>query len=181
MSIIDNFKANGLSYTTSGSPSNGGHGCDAAFDKTDKFFRSTSNPPYWQISFEQIVTIGSYTLKTLSLQSWCMTVWKISYSLDGSSFVDLQNDYLLNNLYDPDKNIPKYPLKNLIRCKIFKITVVKSSDNTDDMIFNAFDCFSKGSLSKIENKGKCSCNFYFYKRRLTISFLLTLFPSFLTQ
>ena len=173
MSIIDNFNANGLGYTTSGIP-NSGYSCDSAFDKNNLYYRSTESP-FWQITFEKIVTIGSYTLKTKSFEGWYMTVWKISYSLDGNSFVDLQNDCV----YDSSDNILMFPLRKLIRCKSFKITGVHASDKTDDLIFNNFDCFSKGSLSRIENK--CSCNFYFYKRRLTVGFLLTLFPSFLTQ
>ena len=177
MSIIDYFNTNGLGYTTSGSTSNGGDGHNAAFDKNDKHFQSHSDPPFWQVTFEQIVTIGSYTLKTKSFEGWFMTVWKISYSLDGSSFIDLQNDCV----YDSSDNILKFPLKKLIKCKSFKITGVHSSDGYDDLVFNNFDYFSKGSYSMIENKGKCSCNFYYYKRRLTVGFLLTLFPSSLTQ
>ena len=170
MSILEYFRANNLTYTTSSS--SGSHG--TAVNKGRYFYYDYSTPSFWQMSFDPIITIGSYTLRTRLLSSWFMIAWKISYSLDGSSFTDLQYDCV----YNTTDNVLKFPLRTPIRCKTFKISGVKSSSNTDGMIFNNFDLFSKGSLSEIRNK--CSCNFYFYKRRLTIGFLLTLFPSFLT-
>ena len=103
---------------------------------------------------------------------WRTTEWKISYSVDGSSFIDVQT-------YSKDiyRNTEKFLLPKEITCKIFRINGIKSSDNSDDMLFNSFDCY--GTVVK-RTRNKCSCNYYFYKRRLTIGLLLTLFPSFLT-
>ena len=171
-SIIDFFNANNLNYTvTSSTPVSADSGPYNAFDKNDKHFCSYVSSPYWQVTFERLVTITSYIISASN--SWYTTQWKVSYSVDGSSFADVQT-------YSKDiqGNTEKFLLPYQINCKIFRITGIKASDGTDDLRFNSFDCFGPVSLKRTRNQ--CSCNFYFYKRRLTISFLLTLFPSFLT-
>ena len=170
-SIIEFFKANKLNYTASATQNECG-GFYAAFENDKHFCSTQSSRDYWQVTFERLVTIASYIISASA--HWRTTQWKVSYSLDGSSFVDVQT-------YSKSLkgNTEKFLLPYQINCKIFRINGIKASDDTDDMLFNSFDCFGPGySLKRTRNQ--CSCNFYYYKRRLTTSFLLTLFPSFLT-
>ena len=171
-SIIEFFKANKLNYTASGTQNECG-GFYAAFEN-DKHFCSTYLPPnYWQVTFARSVTITGYIISAPQSVDWYTTQWKVSYSVDGSSFTDVQT-------YSKSLkgNTEKFLLPYQINCKIFKITGIENSVGYSDLSFNSFDCFGSVSLKRTRNQ--CSCNFYFYKRRLTISFLLTLFPSFLT-
>ena len=169
-SIIEYYNINKLNYTTASSnPCSSVKGPYNAFDKNDKHFCSIENP-YWQVTFEQLVSIESYIISAKSSwYSWYMTQWMISYSLDGNSFIELQTESY-DSIYG---NTKKFPLKNQINLKSFKIKGIKSSDNCDDLAFNSFDCFGPVSLKKTRNQ--CSCNCYYYKRRITISILLTLF------
>ena len=163
-SIIKFFKANKLSYTASGTDDNC-NGFNAAFENNKHFCSSCDSTDYWQVTFERLVTITSYIISAGN--GWRTTEWKISISFDGNSFSDVQT-------YSKDiqGNTEKFLLPYQINCKVFRITGIKDSTGNNDLRFNSFDCFSP--------RNQCSCNFYYYKRRLTESFLLTLFPSFLT-
>ena len=162
-SIIDFFKA--VKYGTYN-----------AFDKNDKYFCSTISSLYWHVTFERLVAVASYIITSKSSWSdWYMKQWKISYSINGSSFIDLKTE----SIDTLNENTKKFSLEKQINCKSFKITGFKASDDTDDLKFSSFDCFEPGySLKRTRNQ--CLCNFYYNKRRLTKSFLLTQFPSFLT-
>ena len=172
-SIIEYFNENNINYTASGGSINGGNGYYDAFDKNDRYFCSTVTP-YWQVNFDRLVSIASYTITAKSWNTWYMTSWKVSYSLDGSSFTNIQTE----SISSLNGNTNKFPLNNQVTCKSFRITGVKCSDNSDDLLFNSFDCYSPVALSK--SKKHCSCNCFYYKRRLITNFLLALFPSFIT-
>ena len=158
-SIIDFFNANKLNYTASGSSDSCSNEFYPAFDKNDKCFYSVEDSPYWQVTFEYLVTIASYIISAPLTTSWYTTDWKISYSLDGSSFTDVQT-------YSKDLkgNTEKFLLPYQINCKIFRITGFDDNLYEGDLLFNSFDCFGSVLLKIIKNQ--CSCNYYYYKRRL---------------
>ena len=86
--IIDFFNKYSLSYTATGSsgwpPSNG------FLDNT--YFYTDASDPYWQVEFQLPVTIEKYFFTyTINSDIW-PTSWKISYSLDCSTFTELQTD-----------------------------------------------------------------------------------------
>ena len=117
-SIIDYFKTNNLKYTLTSSTPVSGYPPEHAFDKNNNRFDSLVPSPFWQINFEKIVTIESYIIGALTNWNWWVSEWKISYSLDGNSLIDLQTD----SLDDLRGNTKKFPLKKLISCKSFRIS-----------------------------------------------------------
>ena len=133
-SIIDYFKANGLSYKTSCSSYRSEFGPDNALDKGSNYFYGNN---YWQIYFSTAVTVGSYIISGISSWTWWPTIWKISFSNDGDSFVDSQTD----SIDDLRGNTKKFMLKHKIYCKYFRITGVETSHGTNYLFFNSFDCF----------------------------------------
>ena len=168
-SIIDYYKAHNLSYTASGSDSNFPY--SNAFEKNDKYYQSyDKSPNYWQITFQNYVTIDSYII-SCTTQSWWTTIWKITFSPAGdSTFFEVKtySKSIKNN-----KEIFKLPYP--IICKTFRITATRDSDDESNMLFNSFDCFAPAFFFK----KKCSCNCHYYKKILAMRISLIIYPSLL--
>ena len=107
-SIIDYFDKNGLKYAvTSTEPLSSAYEPNNSFSKSTSFFASYVWPNYWQITFERLVKIDSYTISLPSI-SWTMTEWKISFSLDDENFTLLQEE----KTTDMRENANKFKLKS---------------------------------------------------------------------
>ena len=169
ISIIDYFKKNSLSYTAtgpSGSPSSG------FLDNT--YFYTEASDPYWQVEFQLPVTIEKYFFTyTCNSDIW-PTSWKISYSLDCSTFTELQTD-----AKKLQGNTENFSLKNPVYCKCFKITGLTTSTTYVGLWFSSFKCY--GSLKPPKMKDE---NTFFHvnaKRRFLIIFIRSLLVSILSS
>ena len=166
-SIIDHLNANNINYVvTSSTPSNINRGPEKAFSKEDENFQTQENPSYWQIYFSEEVTIGSYIISGGSVNGNSITSWDMSYSLDDSSFIYLQTD----KISDLRGNTKRFPLKKLIKCKYLKITGRTTTNNSNSLYFNGFDCFWDGALKRV----RVSCNVALIKNRIIANELIAL-------
>ena len=72
-SIIDYFKANKLNYTVTSTTQESGSGLYNPFEKSDNCFASLVTPCYWQVTFNQLVTIDTYIISIPTTFIWSMT------------------------------------------------------------------------------------------------------------
>lgn len=158
-SILKYFDNNGLSYKASSStPFESASGTNNAFNKDGNRFQTQENPSYWQVSFSEAVTIGSYIISGGSIKGNSITSWDISYSFDGTNFINLQTD----SIKDLRGNTKRFPLKKQIYCKCFKITGRTTTTGSCYLYFYCFDCFLDGFLKR---KNLNSYNIPYFKRK----------------
>ena len=172
-SIISYFNANKFTYSaesTTPAFASSSYGPSNAFDKTEMFASFVASP-YWQVTFDRFVMIGSYIISMSTDFQWSILELNISHSL-GYSFTYLQTD----TSDDIRENKKTFKLKKQIKCKSFRITGVKDNfpngEGTGSLAFNSFDCFGLPyALMKTRNQ---------FKRRLLINLILSLLHPFLT-
>lgn len=135
-SIIDYFNGNPkLNYSVSSSKVEGSRYAKNAFSTSSDDFCTIGSPYYWQISFSQQVTIGSYIISGQSDWVAWPKSWEISYSLDNSHFEVAQTDAMS----DFRNNNKAFPINPPINCKHFKIRMITSTSSC--LEFYRFDCF----------------------------------------
>ena len=148
-SIIDVFNSNpSLSFSLSSTEIEGSsRKAEYALNKEGYYFSSPVSNPFWQISFSQPVSIGSYIISGKKSWKRCPTSWIISYSLNDSSFITKQTD----KIDDLRGNTKKFPINPPIYCKHFKITgkTHTNSKYPSALNFYCFDCF--GSVKIVKN------------------------------
>ena len=155
ISLINAFKSNpSLSFSLSSSTTYSSYEAERALNKEGDYFcaKYSADPnTYWQISFSQPVSIGSYIISGPQDWGYWQTSWEISYALDDSSFITKQTD----EIDDLRGNTKKFPINPPIYCKHFKITG-KTHTNPSCLTalgFYCFDCF--GSVKVNEENTLC--------------------------
>ena len=169
ISIIDYFKKNDLSYTATSSPADNFPPNNAFSRDDDTYFYTVQGDIYWQIMFQKPVTIEKYFITCPTKYGEWITSWRISHSLDCSSFNQLQDD-----AKKLQGNTENFTLKNPVYCKCFKISGLTTTRITNGLWFNSFDCFGSITSSRRTRNG-CTCNCNFAKRRLISNVLSFLF------
>ena len=120
-SIIKQFNAHGLKYTFASSRSETGHEKDYGISKDKTFYSYMDNPNnYWQITFSQPVTAGSYQFRPYrgpAPDYDYVTYWDVSIS-SGSSLSFVQKDLLPSR----PSGAAKFSFPKPISFKTFRIT-----------------------------------------------------------
>ena len=134
-SIISQFDAKGLKYTFNSS------GTDRGIKEEDaikiSFFSGSNYPCYWQITFSQPVTAGSYQICPNSPYGSYVKSWDVSYSC-GTSLTFLQTDSVSSR----PSGAVKFSFSKPISLKTLRITSKTTSNNAGEWLrVGQFDLF----------------------------------------
>ena len=152
-SIIKNAETLGITYAALSKSLFEGNRTNVFTDDDSSFFRSQWNilNQWWQVSFSKPVAIKSYIIRTNASFGSRPKSWTVHASLDNESW-QLVDEVSLQG--DIGGSTTPFLLKKTIKCKHFRIYVVKNTWNNNELYFTFFDCF--GELRKYtedEEKG----------------------------
>ena len=135
-SIIKQIDALGLKYTFASSGADSGTTEEDAIKSS--FYSQTNQPSYWQITFPQLVTAGSYQFCPSSPSySNYVESWNVSFS-NGSSFTYIQT----NSVSSKPSGAVKFSFSKPISFRSFRITSKRTNRGSSWIRVGQFDLFA---------------------------------------
>ena len=141
-SIISQFDAKGLKYTFASSGADSGYKEEDAIKSS--FYSETNKPSYWQITFSQPVTAGSYQIFPNSPYDTYTSSWDVSYST-GTSLTFLQTDSVSSR----PSGAVKFSFSKPISLKTLRITSKSTNAGSQWLRVGQFDLFGTVAIKSV--------------------------------
>ena len=137
-SIIKQFDVHSNKYTFDSSGAyDSGHLQEYGISKESTFYTQYNSPNYWQITFSQPVTAGSYKFRPYRPGCGYVSSWEISIS-NSTTFTFIQS----NSLSSQPSGAAKFHFPKPISFRSFKITSKTVNNNVGEWLHvNQFDLF----------------------------------------